>query len=163
MKSDKTFLLILGGTGTAKTCIARIMMLQYLKERFEKIKDIFQVIPRAQYIRALDFFDELKKTFEEKEATTQLINWTSRYGLLIVDEVGATYGTQNEVVQFNRLCDNFYVNQNGKMVMISNCKEEEISKYISAPAYSRICEAGLILDIQSEDFRKKNREKVIFS
>ena len=99
----------------------------------------------------------------DSEAMSQFIKFHSNYQLLILDEVGASYGSEMERIQFNRLIDDFYRKGEGqKMIIITNITEKnELEKYLSKPAYSRICEEGIILNFTGADWRKDKKTEVI--
>lgn len=160
--TQKIFLVLRGGTGTAKTCIAKIIFQRYLEKILVKTKYFTVARCNAEYIRALDFFDELKKQFDDQKGVEQLINYTSDFGLLIIDEVGATYGTENERIQFNRIIDNYYTAKKSKVILITNCEtNKDLETYIGKPGFSRICEFGTIISFRGIDFRKQNIYEVV--
>ena len=123
-----------------------------------------QAIGQAAYFRALEFFDTLKQQNSEPGGGKDFINFYSRnIGLMILDEVGASYGTEFERMYFNQLIDDFYnqKHRRQKMILISNAPDHAaLERYIGKPALSRIDHRGLVVNMRDMDYRKQFRREV---
>jgi len=158
---EKIFLLLRGGTGTAKTAVAKIFFQHYIFSRHEKY-GYGSAISGAKYIRALEFFDVLKRENSEPGGAGDFIRFHTRFNFLIFDEIAASYGTEFERIYFNQLIDDFYTGKSGrkKMILISNAPDHAgLEKYLGKPALSRIDHRGVIVNMVGQDWRKKNKQE----
>ena len=78
LNPEKIFLLLRGGTGTAKTAIAKIFFQHYIFTRHEKY-GYGSAISGAKYIRALEFFDCLKRENSEPGGAGDFIRFHTRW------------------------------------------------------------------------------------
>ena len=159
---ENIFLLLRGGTGTAKTAIAKMLMESYLKRLFWR-GGYTRAVSQVRYIRALEFFDTLKRENSEPGGAGDFIRFHENFSFLVIDEVAASYGTEFERIYFNQLIDDFYTRKNGKlrkMILISNAPDDRsLERYIGKPALSRIAHRGIIVNMKSDDWRKNHRQE----
>lgn len=159
---ENIFLLLRGGTGTAKTAIAKMLMESYLKRLFWR-GGYTRAVSQVKYIRALEFFDALKRENTEPGGAGDFIRFHENFSFLVMDEVAASYGTEFERIYFNQLIDDFYTRKNGKlrkMILISNAPDDRsLERYIGKPALSRIAHRGIIVNMKSDDWRKNHRQE----
>ena len=159
---ENIFLLLRGGTGTAKTAIAKMLMESYLKRLFWR-GGYNRAVSQVRYIRALEFFDTLKRENSEPGGAGDFIRFHENFSFFVIDEVAASYGTEFERIYFNQLIDDFYTRKNGKtrkMILISNAPDDRaLERYIGKPALSRIAHRGLIVNMRAYDWRKNHRQE----
>ena len=160
---ENIFLLLRGGTGTAKTAIAKMLMESYLKRLFWRGGSFDGAVSQVRYIRALEFFDTLKRENSEPGGAGDFIRFHENFSFFVIDEVAASYGTEFERIYFNQLIDDFYTRKNGKlrkMILISNAPDDRsLERYIGKPALSRIAHRGLIVNMRADDWRKNHRQE----
>jgi len=161
--SDKKFLILRGTTGTAKSCIAKVLLSGFYKKllKRESVKFFQQVKDFAYYTRAEDLFGKFKECFANGESTEWIIDNLNSYFLLIIDEIGATMKSEFELVKFTQLIDDFYRFSGRKMVLISNLENDvDWIKSIGNRAFSRICQYGTVIEFKGDDYRIQFKEVV---
>lgn len=147
-------LILLGSNGLGKTMLSSIA----LKIRGGAIYKMYEIIMR---IKA-----SYKSTSTENEQ--DILEELSKLPLLVIDEVGRSFGSESEKNWLSYVIDERY--EDGlPTILISNlkmmrdCTDEEkasgyyIERYLGKDSVSRLVECADIVTVTGEDWRRKNR------
>lgn len=143
-------LIMIGNVGTGKTHLAYSINKAIIQR--------YGVDVNYQYM--LDIFDKIKSTYgknkedqyyqSEEKILHELINAP----LLILDEVGVQYFSEYEKLMSYKILNGRYLNQK-PTVMITNCKEAELTKIMGERVVSRLSENAGVITFTFADQRGK--------
>lgn len=136
-------LILIGGYGTGKTHLA-VAILHELLEK--SVSGLFITVP--------ELLAEIRKSFDNKSDSGQLLNKLKTVQFLILDDLGAEKPTEWVKEQIFVIINSRYENMKST-VITSNCVITELENRIGPRTVSRIIEMcdGVLLD--GEDYRKK--------
>lgn len=99
-----------------------------------------------KYIQAMDVAAMVRATFtrDSKETEEQVLRWYRQADLLVLDDVGATHGSQWEVAIIQRLLAGRYDAQNGTLIT-TNLSMDTLEKYLGERCMERLLEGGGIV------------------
>ena len=147
-------LLLLGGNGVGKSMLASIAVMF----RGGAIYKMYEIIVR------------IKASYKNNSAESEMdiLNELSKLPLLVIDEVGRSFGSESEKNWLSYIIDERY-EDNLPTILISNLKlsrectkaEQEqgvyLEHYLGKDSVSRLAECADIVTITGEDWRRKNR------
>lgn len=140
-------LFLSGKCGTGKTHLAVALMVDWLyKTKPEQSKEFPQFLP------AVEFFVELKNTFDGNGSEKDVLDKYSLIPLLVIDDIGAEKITDWSRQSFYTLVDRRY-RMMKQTIITSNLSLGDISKLIDDRISSRIVEMGIIIELNGNDFR----------
>lgn len=109
----------------------------------------------ALYRRWSDLLGELRHgAYTEGESEAKLVDHIARLGLLVLDELHESRGTEDEALWMGRIIDRRY----GSMkptVLVANLTPEAMAKAIGPSAWDRMCECGAVVELRGQSFRVK--------
>ncbi len=122
---------MVGGVGTGKTLLASAIL--------DSLVDDY----RCEIIKLIDLVRELKATWSKDSENTEenLINYYSNLDLLIIDEVGAQFGSDTEKLFIFDIIDGRYQEMK-PTVLISNLDINGIKESIGERCVDRLREGG---------------------
>ena len=128
--SDKSLIMV-GGVGTGKTLLASAIL--------DSLVDDY----RCEIIKLIDLVRELKATWSKDSENTEenLINYYSNLDLLIIDEVGAQFGSDTEKLFIFDIIDGRYQEMK-PTILISNLDINGIKESIGERCVDRLREGG---------------------
>ena len=121
-----------GKPGTGKSHLAIAICLQ-----------IMDVGCTAMYLNALDAVRMVRATWRRDSEITEhsIMDTLAGVDLLVIDEVGAQYGTEGEQVILFDVINRRYQDQQ-PMILLTNQSKEKFREFIGDRAYDRLREAG---------------------
>ena len=140
---DVNSLILSGSCGTGKTHLAVALQNVWLRDAS------FTTF----YITASELVRSVKDTWGGKGSEQQEINRWANYDYLVVDEMGASFGSDTEQLLISEiLCKRYH---NGKRtVLISNLNMDELKDTFDARVLSRLREDAVLVVFDWEDERK---------
>ena len=143
-----TFVALSGPRGTGKTQLAACAMDRICRDG-----------RTVRYVKAIDFFCEVKATFSPhvKETESDVINRYAKPRLLVVDGVEERGHTCWEDRMLSLVIDRRY-DAMLDTILVTNEREEEFVKSIGPSAASRLQETGGIILCAWPSFREKERD-----
>jgi DNA replication protein DnaC len=143
--SNGISILMSGNTGTGKTHLA-ISLMQYVMRQF---------CLSTRYTTAYDLIAEINETYQRQSRSTerQVKSNYEKYDLLVIDEFGCQRGRENDHLHMFDLINKRYNNLKSTIV-ISNLSFQELTQSLGQRNISRLCEGGLFLSFDWDDWRK---------
>lgn len=137
-------LILSGNVGTGKTHLS-CAVANYIIKNLNKT---------ALFFNTIDAFGKIKATYSKKSEITEIdaLNQFIDVDLLILDEFGVQYGTENEKLIFFRIINKRYENLK-PTILISNLSPIELKK-IDERVFDRIRHNGSLLVFNGESKRK---------
>lgn len=103
------------------------------------------VMPRhtAMYLNALDAVRMIRDTWRKDSATSELqvLDLLGSIDLLVIDEVGVQYGTENEQMLMFDIINRRY-RDSKPMILLTNLGTAGFSEYLTERSYDRLRENG---------------------
>lgn len=141
-------LMLIGGVGTGKTHLA-VCICKELAEKAVRcqIATIFEIIRNIKATWSGLATDE----WGDKITEQGVIDGFSSVPLLVIDEIGAQYGSESELIFITEIINNRYQAML-PTIAIGNVKRSEMEKLIGARAVDRILHGGhqIVFDWPSE-------------
>ncbi len=138
-------LLLLGNVGTGKThlaaAIANYLMQELYTVVFGNITDIIA--------RIYDTYDK-----ESEISTAEIINYLTTVDLLIIDDLGKEYATENAKALIYQIINTLYEDER-LVVITTNLNSKELTERLGAATVSRITEMTIPVIMQGPDWRIK--------
>lgn len=120
------------------------------------------VMPRytALYLNALDAVRMIRDTWRKDSETSELqvLENLGKVGLLVIDEVGVQYGTDNEQMLMFDIINRRY-RDSKPMILLTNLGTAGFSEYLTERSYDRLRENGKWVSFDWESYRGKNLQK----
>lgn len=106
-------------------------------------QEIIEAGRTAMYINALDAIRLIRSTWRRDSVMTESIAMASLIGvdLLVIDEVGAQYGTEGEQVILFDIINRRYEDQQ-PIILLTNQGKEGLKQFLGDRAFDRLREAG---------------------
>ncbi|WP_198924196.1 ATP-binding protein [Acidithiobacillus caldus] len=107
-------------------------------------------------ITAHDLIARIRQTWQREEGRRgerEVIREFATVGLLILDEVGKTFGGDGERVHLFEVIDNRYREMKPTLIL-SNESVERIEQFLGAAAFDRLCQDGEVLFFDWESHRR---------
>lgn len=110
----------------------------------------------AMYLNALDAIRLIRSTWkrESERVESEVMNDLATVDLLVLDEVGAQYGTEGEQVILFDIINRRYQDQM-PMILLTNQGKEGFKQYLGDRAFDRLREAGRWVAFDWESHRGK--------
>lgn len=147
---------LIGPRGTGKTQLAAELIVESCKPRPNiHVASVGQVFP-AKYMTALQLFLSLRATYRDKDGDSEmdvLDKLTTRYGLVVIDEVQERGNTDFEDRMLTHIVDRRYANL-GDTLLISNLTADQFALAVGPSVVSRANEAGGIIVCDWPSFRE---------
>lgn len=143
-------LIMLGNVGTGKTHLAYSINKAIVQQ--------YGFDVNYQYM--LDIFDKIKSTYGKNkedqyyQSEEKILHELISAPLLILDEVGVQYFSEYEKLMSYKIINGRYLNQK-PTVMITNCKEAELTKIMGERVVSRLSENAGVITFTFADQRGK--------
>jgi DNA replication protein DnaC len=131
-----------GTNGTGKTHLAFAAM----KEQILKGRS-------CKYVIAIDIYDQIRKSFDDKGARAVLAYY-ARQDYLVIDEVDKSYGSPTEFINLYRVINRRYEDCK-PTVVIANGSRDQIIEIIGRSSYERLVEGGAAIEMNWDSYRKK--------
>lgn len=142
-----------GQCGTGKTHLAVALMLLWVQKFKPKHSADYPL-----FLPAVEFFLEVKSTFDGAGNEKEIIDKYSIVPLLVLDDVGAEKVTEWSRQVFYTLIDRRY-RMMKQTIITSNLSLDDISKAIDDRITSRLIEMGKVIELNGEDYRLKLHNK----
>jgi DNA replication protein DnaC len=137
--ADGRGLFLIGPPGTGKTHLGCAMVRHLIEHRTEpaSIATVQAIVRR------------LRATWRKGAAETEeeAIEFYARDALLVLDEVGATFGTEAERLQLFEVLDRRYIRRR-PTVVLSNLPPQDLKAALGDRAYDRLREGARVLAMQ---------------
>lgn len=145
-KTGKT-LIFSGKAGTGKSHLA-IAIAQSVMPRYT-----------ALYINALDAVRMIRDTWrkDSQMSETQVLEMLGSIDLLIIDEIGVQYGTDNEQMLMFDIINRRYRDAM-PIILLTNLGKDGLSEYLTERSFDRLRENGIWVSFEWESFRGKKRD-----
>lgn len=118
------------------------------------------VMPKytAMYINALDAIRMIRDTWRNgsEKSELQVLELLGSIDLLVIDEVGVQYGTDNEQMLMFDIINRRY-RDSMPMVLLTNLGTEGFKEYLTERSYDRLRENGKWVSFDWESYRAKVR------
>jgi DNA replication protein DnaC len=152
---DGRCLVLSGNIGTGKTLLASAIIQSLINVEFFSRKQAHStIIYRAKYTTATEIIRRIRDTWGTKTSTTTVMEGFANVDLLIIDEIGAQTGTDNERALLFELIDLRYQTAL-PTVVITNCDREGLTKALGERAVDRLRDnGGLLCIFDWESWRK---------
>jgi DNA replication protein DnaC len=139
-----TTLIFSGKPGTGKSHLA-IAIAQAVMPKYT-----------ALYINALDAIRMIRDTWrkDSDQSETQVLDMLGSIGLLVIDEVGVQYGTDNEQMLMFDIINRRY-RDSMPMILLTNLGTEGFKEYMTERSYDRLRENGKWVAFEWESYRGK--------
>ena len=135
-------LVLLGPTGLGKTSLA-----------ISVIRLAVQKGMTALFCKEAALLDEIKSTFSGgRESSQDVIKRFSRYGLLVIDEVGLSEWSQFDTATMTTIIDNRSAN-NLKTIFLGNLTTDQYSKHFNDQCISRLHQDADFYTLSGNDMR----------
>lgn len=107
----------------------------------------------AMYALAFDFFNEIKRSFNDNSTET-VVGRYSAYDYLVIDEIDKTIGTPTEFTYLYSLINKRY-NYMRSTVLITNATPSEFVTIIGQSALDRVASEGKVIELNGDNYRNK--------
>ena len=107
----------------------------------------------AKYVLAFDFFNEIRKSFNDYR-TDKVISGYEHYDYLVIDEIDKTQGTPMEFTYLYSLINKRY-NEMKSTVLITNAKPADFATIIGQSALDRVASEGKVIDLTGDNYRQR--------
>jgi DNA replication protein DnaC len=118
------------------------------------------VMPKytALYINALDAIRMIRDTWrkDSEQSETQVLDMLGSIGLLVIDEVGVQYGTENEQMLMFDIINRRY-RDSMPMILLTNLGTDGFKEYLTERSYDRLRENGKWVSFDWESYRGKSK------
>lgn len=110
----------------------------------------------ALYLNALDAIRLIRSTWkrDSERSESEVMRDLAGVDLLVLDEVGAQYGTEGEQVILFDIINRRYQDQN-PMILLTNQGKDGFKQYLGDRAFDRLREAGRWVAFDWESYRGK--------
>jgi len=116
------------------------------------------VMPKytAMYINALDAVRMIRDTWrrDSEKSELEILEMFGTIGLLVIDEVGVQYGTENEQMLMFDIINRRY-RDSMPMILLTNLGTQGLSEYLTERSYDRLRENGKWVSFEWESYRSK--------
>ena len=116
------------------------------------------VMPKytAMYINALDAIRMIRDTWRKGSEKSELdvLDMFGSVGLLVIDEVGVQYGTENEQMLMFDIVNRRY-RDSMPMILLTNLGHAGFSDYMTERSFDRLRENGKWVSFEWESFRAR--------
>lgn len=116
------------------------------------------VMPKytAMYINALDAIRMIRDTWRKdaEQSELEILEMFGKFGLLVIDEVGVQYGTENEQMLMFDIINRRY-RDSKPMILLTNLGTQGFSEYLTERSYDRLRENGKWVSFEWESYRAK--------
>jgi len=154
-------LFITGDKGRGKTHLACALAVEWMKQRTKAVEEhailggLTTVAPNLSFLPAVEFFVELKATFDSRDLTEQdVIRKYCSQQLLILDDLGVEKVSDWSKQMIYALIDRRYRNMQ-QMIITSNLSLRQLAAQIDDRITSRIMEMGPVIGLTGADHRRK--------
>ena len=137
--------MLIGPVGVGKTYAACALAIHC-----QELKVSTRYTSQASILRAI------RSTWSTRSERSEESVWrdlTTPY-VLIVDDVGAARGNENDALRISELIDERY-NEQKPTIIVTNLKPEQLKAELGDRAYDRICEGGKLVVMGGESRRRK--------
>ncbi|MEY2340931.1 ATP-binding protein [Acidithiobacillus sp. IBUN Pt1247-S3] len=107
-------------------------------------------------VTAYDIIARIRETWRRgigNGTELEVIRGFAEVGLLIIDEVGKTFGSDGERVHLFEVIDHRYRNMK-PTIILSNEDVEGVEQYLGTPAFDRLCQNGGLLIFDWQSYRR---------
>lgn len=108
------------------------------------------------HVTAYDIIARIRQTWQRgigNSTELEVIRGFAEAGLLIIDEVGKTFGGDGERVHLFEVIDHRYRDLK-PTIILSNEDKEGVEKYLGAAAFDRLCQNGGLLLFDWQSYRR---------
>lgn len=143
--STGSCLILCGNSGTGKNHLASAIASVVLSKGHSALQ-----------VTAYDLIARIRQTWRrENDKGTELdvIRGFANVDLLIIDEVGKTFGSDGERVHLFEVIDHRY-REMKPTIILSNANVEGVETYLGTPAFDRLCQNGGLLLFDWQSHRK---------
>lgn len=145
-------LYLYGDCGTGKTYnlygVFKLLVANKLLKQIEEIPSVINIV---------EFFSELKQTFEDSDSEAQIVDKIKTDRILLIDDFGTEKLSDWTIEACYRLINHRYVEMKPTFFS-SNLSLEEIAKRMGDRFASRIAEMCKIIKIEGEDRRLRTNK-----
>lgn len=119
------------------------------------------VMPRytALYVNALDAIRMIKDTWrkDSEKSELEVLEILAKVSILIIDEVGVQYGTENEQMLMFDIINRRY-RDSKPMILLTNLGTDGFKEFLTERSYDRLRENGKWVSFDWESYRGKKRD-----
>lgn len=143
----ETGLMMIGKNGTGKTMLACIVLQELI---------VYDPNNRRgyRYAEAIKIIRDIKDTWRKKTSEQDAINKYTRPKVLVIDELGMSYGSPTEKQFLTEIINDRY-NNKLPTILAGNLTSIEIKETLGDRIFDRFCESGKSLVFQWDSFRRK--------
>lgn len=146
LKDNGVSLILMGNVGTGKTHLATAIAQHVIRTH-----DM-----RVHYVKAAKLFRRVKDTYgKQGESEGEVIGQYAKMPLLIIDEIGLSFGSETELNILSEIIDERYERRLPLLIVTNIDTKEELEKWLGKRAYDRLTENGRALLFDWESHRRK--------
>ncbi|MDA8152022.1 MAG: ATP-binding protein [Acidithiobacillus sp.] len=143
--SKGSSLILCGNPGTGKNHLASAIA-----------RTVLSMGRSVLHVTAYDVIARIRQTWQRgigNSTELEVIRGFAEADLLIIDEVGKTFGSDGELVHLFEVIDHRYRDMK-PTIILSNEGVEGVEKYLGAAAFDRLCQNGGLLLFDWQSYRR---------
>ena len=129
-----TGLMMIGKNGTGKTMLACIILQELI--RYDPNNKL-----GYRYAEAIKIIRDIKDTWRRKTSEQDAINKYTMPKVLVIDEIGMSYGSPTEKQFLTEIINDRY-NMKAPTILAGNLTSKEIKEILGDRIFDRFCEGG---------------------
>lgn len=143
----ETGLMMIGSNGTGKTMLACIILQELIVYDPNNSRGY-------RYSEAIKIIRDIKDTWRKKTSEQDAINKYTIPKVLVIDELGMSYGSPTEKQFLTEIVNDRY-NNKLPTILAGNLTSLEIKEILGDRIFDRFCESGKSLVFKWDSFRQK--------
>lgn len=145
MQRDCRSMVFYGTTGTGKNHLASAIANQLLQKGRSVV-----------VTKVIDLMSRFRAAYRRDSTTTEadLVHSFTKLDLLVIDEVGMSHGSTDEVVQLNRIIDE-RTNHGVPTIILTNLSPDQLTQTLGARVMDRLtAHKGVMMEFNWESYRR---------
>lgn len=143
----ETGLMMIGKNGTGKTMLACILLQELILYDPNNLRGY-------RYAEAIKIIRDIKDTWRKKTSEQDAINKYTIPKVLVIDEIGMSYGSPTEKQFLTEIINDRY-NNKISTILAGNLTSIEIKEIIGDRIFDRFCESGKSLVFKWDSYRRQ--------